>query len=225
MHQEELLALYRDAIKLSDVSDVSVIKKFKNVTFMDQGSIFISSLYDISIGKGSVIGSNVYLLGRIEIGENTIIGPGMELINVSIGDRCMIGRAPIVDVVMGNDVIVGKFTEIVRTKIDDKAHAVHASYLGDSHVCEDANIAYGTTTANYDGTPIKNRTIFGPGAKTGVHSLFIPSKGKDKNIPGLLVVGENAIIGAGAIIKKDVPSGATVVGLDRIIKIEEKKNG
>lgn len=43
-------------------------------------------------------------------------------------------------------------------------------------------------------------------------------------ILGDVVIGENCIVGANAVVTKDVPDGATVVGYNRII-LKESKNG
>ena len=48
---------------------------------------------------------------------------------------------------------------------------------------------------------IGNRVYIGAGAK----------------ILGALTIGDDAIIGANAVVTKDVPAGATVVGANRIL--------
>ena len=44
--------------------------------------------------------------------------------------------------------------------------------------------------------------------------------GAGAKILGGIVIGEGAIIGANAVVTKDVPAGATVVGYNRILKID-----
>ncbi|MGV3004497.1 serine O-acetyltransferase [Aerococcus urinaeequi] len=56
-------------------------------------------------------------------------------------------------------------------------------------------------TRHYDGENIV-APIIGKGVLIGSHAQII----------GPIIVGDNAIIGAGAVVTKDVPPGATVVG-------------
>ena len=66
----------------------------------------------------------------------------------------------------------------------------------------DANIGAGTITANFDGTR-KNRTEIGDGAFVGVDTMLVaPVK-----------LGRGARTGAGSVVTKDVPDGATAVGV------------
>lgn len=44
--------------------------------------------------------------------------------------------------------------------------------------------------------------IFGGGVKIGAYAIIL----------GDIEIGENAVIGAGAVVTKSIPAGATVVG-------------
>jgi bifunctional UDP-N-acetylglucosamine pyrophosphorylase/glucosamine-1-phosphate N-acetyltransferase len=79
--------------------------------------------------------------------------------------------------------------------------------MGDAEVGEDANVAAGNITANYDGFS-KSRTKIGKRAKTGVNNSFIAP----------VTVGDDAYTGAGSVIEEDVPDGA--LGISR----PEQKN-
>jgi bifunctional UDP-N-acetylglucosamine pyrophosphorylase/glucosamine-1-phosphate N-acetyltransferase len=79
--------------------------------------------------------------------------------------------------------------------------------LGDADVGEEANVAAGNITANYDGFK-KSKTKIGKRAKTGVNNSFIAP----------VTVGDDAYTGAGSVIGEDVPDGA--LGISR----PEQKN-
>ena len=60
----------------------------------------------------------------------------------------------------------------------------------------------GTITANYDGEK-KHATKIGAGVFTGVGTLIVAP----------LTMGDRSKTGAGAVVLKDVPAGALVVGV------------
>jgi acetyltransferase-like isoleucine patch superfamily enzyme len=69
------------------------------------------------------------------------------------------------------------------------------------------------TNAKYPLSPGVKENLNGPiikrGAKIGANSTILPG----------IVVGENALVGAGSVVVKDVPEGAVAVGNPaRIIK-------
>jgi bifunctional UDP-N-acetylglucosamine pyrophosphorylase/glucosamine-1-phosphate N-acetyltransferase len=78
----------------------------------------------------------------------------------------------------------------------------HFSYLGDAEVGEDVNIGAGTVTCNYDGEK-KNATIIGDRAFVGSDTMLVAP----------VRLGREAKTGAGSVVTKDVPEGATVTGM------------
>ncbi len=90
---------------------------------------------------------------------------------------------------------VGNFVEIKNAKLGPGAKANHLSYIGDAVVGAKANIGAGVITCNYDGVN-KHTTVIGQGAFIGSNaSLVAPVQ-----------IGENATIGAGSTISKNVPA-------------------
>ena len=112
---------------------------------------------------------------------------------------------------IADDVHIGSFVELVRTKVGRGSRVPHVSYLGDTDLGEDANIGAGTITANFDGRN-KNRTKIGDGAFIGVDTMLIAP----------VRIGQGARTGAGSVVTKDVPPGATVVGVPaRVVRRKE----
>ena len=89
----------------------------------------------------------------------------------------------------------------------------HFSYIGDATVGEHVNIGAGTITCNYDGVR-KNRTVIGERAFIGSDTMLVAP----------VIVGDQAHTGAGSVVNKDVPPGATVVGVPaRILRRAESQ--
>jgi len=178
------------------------------VTIVDPNSTFVDAT--VTIGQDTVVEPFSVLKGRTVIGADCRIGPHVHIEDARIGDRSDCG--PFVKIRPGtevaDDVHIGSFAELVRSKVGRGSRVPHVSYLGDTDVGEDVNIGAGTITANYDGTN-KNRTRIGDGAFVGVDTMLVaPVK-----------LGRGARTGAGSVVTKDVPDGATAVGVPaRVIR-------
>ncbi len=67
---------------------------------------------------------------------------------------------------------------------------------------------YSISTISPTGNPITGKVTIKKGAQIGTHSTIMPG----------VTIGEGAIIGAHSFVKKDVPPGATVVGVPAKIR-------
>ena len=181
------------------------------VTITDPDSTFVDAT--VTIGQDSVVEPFSVIKGHTAIGTECRIGPHVYIEEARIGDRSDCG--PFVKIRPGTEIAenvhIGSFAELVRTKVGRNSKVPHVSYLGDTDLGEDANIGAGTITANFDGVH-KNRTEIGDGAFVGVDTMLVaPVK-----------LGKGARTGAGSVVTKDVPEGATAIGVPaRVIR---KKN-
>ncbi len=172
------------------------------VTIVDPRTTFVDA--GVTIGQDTVIEPFTVLKGDTHVGAECRIGPHVYIEDARIGDRSDCGPFAKLrpGTVLGDDVHVGSFAELVRTNVGRGSKVPHVSYLGDTDLGEDANIGAGTITANFDGTN-KNRTQIGDGAFVGVDTMFVaPVK-----------MGRGARTGAGSVVTRDVPDGATAVGV------------
>jgi len=143
----------------------------------------------------------------VKIGKDTIIHPFTWIeSDVIIGGRCEIG--PFAKIRSGSkiddDVVIGSFVEVVRTKIGSKTLVKHLTYLGDAQVGKNVNVGAGSITANFNGKT-KNKTIIRDGAFIGCDTIFIAP----------VTVGKRVKTGAGAVLPagQNIPAGKTVVGI------------
>jgi bifunctional UDP-N-acetylglucosamine pyrophosphorylase/glucosamine-1-phosphate N-acetyltransferase len=203
----------KDRVRLAKATEVlrkRLLEKhmLSGVTIVDPNSTFLDAT--VTVGEDTVIEPFTILKGQTAIGSECRIGPHVYIEDAKIGDRSDCG--PFVKIRPGTevaeDVHIGSFAEIVRTKIGRRTKVPHVSYLGDTILGEDANIGAGTITANFDGSN-KNRTQIGDGAFVGVDTMLVaPVK-----------LGKGARTGAGSVVTKDVPDGATAVGVPaRVIR-------
>lgn len=156
----------------------------------------------VILGKNSIIRSGTYIFGPVLIGEGCDIGPNSYLRKFTY---------------LGNNVNVGNAVEIKNSIIMEGTNVNHLSYVGDSVIGADCNIAAGTNIANlrFDNQNVKMNikgkkldcgirklgAIFGDNVKTGINSSFNPG----------VKVGINAAIGSGTIIYEDIPSNTLVI--------------
>jgi bifunctional UDP-N-acetylglucosamine pyrophosphorylase/glucosamine-1-phosphate N-acetyltransferase len=99
---------------------------------------------------------------------------------------------------------VGNFVEMKKAVLGEGAKAGHLTYLGDAEVGPGANIGAGTITCNYDGVN-KHKTAIGAKAFIGSNTALVAP----------VRVGDEAFVGAGSVITKDVPGGQLGIGRAR----------
>lgn len=151
---------------------------------------------DVSLGPGVVIHQpDLVNLYGCEIGAETTVGPFVEIQRgVAIGERCKISSHSFVcsGVTIGDGVFVGHGV----TFINDRFPAA---------VAEDGSLA-AEGDWEQEPTMVEDRASIGSNA----------------TILGGLVVGEDALIGAGSVVTADVPERAVVVGVPaRIVRYRD----
>lgn len=109
---------------------------------------------------------------------------------------------------IGEDAKVGNFCEVKKADIAKGAKVNHLSYIGDASVGEGANIGAGTITCNYDGVN-KHKTTIGKGVFIGSNSSLVAP----------VTVEDNAYVGSGSTITKNVPSGDLAVARGRQVNL------
>jgi acetyltransferase-like isoleucine patch superfamily enzyme len=149
-----------------------------------------------TIGDGTVISTGAIVFAGSTVGAGCIVGDQSCIRErVSLADDCVLGRGSLIE----NDTTVGAGTRI-------QAGAYITAY---STLEEDVFIAPCVVTTNDDfmGRTEKRRALMkGPtirrSARIGGGAILCPG----------IEIGEEAFVGAGAVVTKDVPPGVVVVG-------------
>jgi acetyltransferase-like isoleucine patch superfamily enzyme len=150
----------------------------------------------LELGEGTIVSTGAIVFAGTRIGAGSIVGDQSCIRErCDLGDEVVVGRGSLVE----NDTTIG-----ARTKI--QAHAYVTAY---STLEEDVFIApcVATTNDNFMGrTERRHELRKGPtirrGARIGGAAVLLPG----------VEIGEEAFVGAGAVVTKDVPARAVVVG-------------
>ncbi len=167
----------------------------------------------LECGRDVFIDVNCVFEGHVVLDEAVEIGPNCVLKNARIGAGTRLAAfTHIEDAVVGadgmigpfarlrpgtelaEDVHIGNFVEIKKTRIAAHSKANHLAYIGDATIGSRVNVGAGTITCNYDGVN-KHRTIIEDDA-------FI---GSDTQLVAPVTVGRGATLGAGTTLTRDAP--------------------
>jgi acetyltransferase-like isoleucine patch superfamily enzyme len=148
------------------------------------------------IGEGTIVSTGAIVFAGSQIGARVILGDqSCVRERVEIGDDVVLGRGSYVE----NDTTIG-----AMTKIQADAYITAYSTL-EEHVFIAPCVV--TTNDNYMGRTEKRLSeMRGPtirrGARVGGGAILCPG----------VEIGEEAFVGAGAVVTKDVPPRALMVG-------------
>ena len=153
-------------------------------------------LQPTTIGDGTIVSTGAIVFAGSSIGARVILGDqSCVRERVEVGDDVVLGRGSYIE----NDTTVG-----AMTKIQAEAYITAYSTLEDNVFIAPCVV---TTNDNYMGRTEKRLTeMRGPtirrGARVGGGAILCPG----------VEIGEEAFVGAGAVVTKDVPPRALVVG-------------
>jgi acetyltransferase-like isoleucine patch superfamily enzyme len=156
----------------------------------------VEELPPLELGAGTVVSTGAIVFAGTTIGERVIVGD-----QACVRERCTLGD----DVVVGRGSLVENDTQVgARTKIQADAYVTAYSLLE-----EDVFIAPCVVTANDNfmgRTERRHALRRGPtvrrGARIGAAAVLLPG----------IEVGEEAFVGAGAVVIRDVAAHTVVVG-------------
>jgi acetyltransferase-like isoleucine patch superfamily enzyme len=149
-----------------------------------------------TLGDGTVVSTGAIVFAGATIGARVILGDqSCVRERVTIGDDVVVGRGSLVE----NDTAIGDLT-----KIQADAYITAYSVLEDNVFIAPCVV---TTNDNFMGrTERRHALMKGPtirrGARVGGGAVLCPG----------VEIGEEAYVGAGAVVTKDVPARKIVVG-------------
>ena len=168
----------------------------KQPTLSPRSTASRAELPPLELGPGAVVSTGAIVFAGTRVGARAIVGD-----QACVRERCELGD----DVVVGRGSLVENDTTVgARTKIQAMAYVT--AY---STVEEDVFIApcVQTSNDNFMGrTERRHELRKGPtirrGARVGAGAVICPA----------VEIGEEAFVGAGAVVVKDVPPRVVVVG-------------
>ena len=176
------------------VLDYAVVGK--QPTLSPRSTAKREELPPLELGAGTVVSTGAVDFAGTTIGERVIVGD-----QACVRERCTIGD----DVVIGRGSLVENDTSVgALTKIQAHAYITAYSLLEDNVFIAPCVI---TTNDNFMGrTEKRHGLVKGPtirrGARIGGGCVLLPG----------IEIGEEAFVGAGAVVIRDVPPRALVVG-------------
>ena len=193
----------------------------QGVRLADPGRIDVRGV--LECGRDVFIDVNCVFEGHVVLAEAVEVGPNCVLKNARIGAGARLAAfTHIEDAVVGadgmigpfarlrpgtelaEDVHVGNFVEIKKSRIAAHSKANHLAYIGDATIGSRVNVGAGTITCNYDGAN-KHQTIIEDDA-------FI---GSDTQLVAPVTVGRGATLGAGTTLTKDAPPESLTISRAR----------
>ena len=168
----------------------------KQPTLSPRSTAKRENLPPAELGDGTIVSTGAIVFAGTRIGARVIVGDqACVRERVTLGDDVVVGRGSLIE----NDTTVGALT-----KIQADAYITAYSTLEDNVFIAPCVV---TTNDNFMGrTEARHALIKGPtirhGARIGGGAILCPG----------VEVGEEAFVGAGAVVVEDVPARAVVVG-------------
>lgn len=165
---------------------------------------------NVVLGDGVVIENNC-LIRNSRIGAGTRIKANSVIEDAQIAERCAIGPFARIrpGTELADEVHVGNFVEIKKTRMGQGSKASHLTYLGDAKIGAAVNIGAGTITCNYDGVN-KFITEIDDGAFIGSNSSLVAP----------VRIGKQATVGAGSTVTKDIEDNQLAIARGKQRNIE-----
>ena len=168
----------------------------KQPTLSPRSTTKREELAPTELGPGTIVSTGAIVFAGSQLGARVIVGD-----QACVRERCELGD----DVVVGRGSLVENDTTIGSlTKIQADAYITAYSTLEENVFIAPCVV---TTNDNFMGRTEKRRELVkGPtirrGARVGGGAILCPA----------VEIGEEAFVGAGAVVTKDVPPRALVVG-------------
>lgn len=194
---EELMA---QGVRLADPARIDVRGELRcgRDVFIDVGCVFEGQ---VLLGEAVAVGPNC-VLKNARIGAGTHLAAFTHVEDAVVGADGRIGPFARLrpGAELAQDVHIGNFVEIKKSRIAAHSKANHLAYIGDATIGRRVNIGAGTITCNYDGAH-KHPTVI-------EDDVFI---GSDTQLVAPVTVGRGATLGAGTTLTRDAPPESLTV--------------
>ncbi len=156
----------------------------------------------------TLLGADVTIEPNVVFGPNVSIENGARIRAFSHLEGCHVSEGAIIGpyarlrpgAEIGAGGKVGNFVEIKNAILGNGAKVNHLSYVGDADIGAGSNIGAGVIFCNYDGV-FKHHSSLGERVFIGSNSALVSP----------VNIGDDALIGTGSVVTKDVPAGDLVL--------------
>ena len=196
--------LMSQGLHLVDPGRISVRGK---LTVGKDVSVDVNCIFegDVTLGNNTVIGANC-IIRDTTIGDDTVIQPNTMLDGAQIANGCRVGPFARIrpGTQMADQVVVGNFVEVKKTRLGEGTKSSHLTYLGDAIIGSGVNVGAGTITCNYDGVN-KHVTEIGDDVFIGSNTALVAP----------VTIGAGSTIAAGSTITKRVDDKSLAIARGR----------
>ncbi len=160
-----------------------------------------------SVVEGAVKIESACRIADSIIGRGTYIKQGTRIDGSRVGKDCVLGPYAHLrpGCALSDEVHVGNFVELKNSTVGLRTKISHLSYIGDAEIGRNVNVGCGFITCNYDGGPVKQRTVVEDG-------VFI---GSDSQAIAPVRFGAGSFIATGTSVTDDVPPGGFAISRGR----------
>lgn len=194
------------------------------VTMLVPETVYLAM--DVEIGQDTVLYPGVILEGSTKIGRNCLLGPNTHITGSTIAEDCRIVSSMIEQATLERGVTVGPYSHVRPNSL-----LMEGVHLGNFAEVNRSTLGNGVAMSHFsymgDAT-VGDRTNIGAGTVTANYdgTKKNPTKigervflGVDTMLRAPIEVGDGSSTGAGAVVLHDVPPGAVVAGVPaRILK-------
>jgi UDP-2-acetamido-3-amino-2,3-dideoxy-glucuronate N-acetyltransferase len=182
--------LIGDNVSILDNAVVGKVPKFGPLSTRKP-----SVLSPLTIGDNVIIGTAVIIYRGTKIGSGAYIADQVNILeNCEIGEFVVLGKGVNVQF----EVKVGKRSQILNfSQITERAEIGDDVFVG-----PDVSTSTDTSFGRIKGKNLECKTVIRDKAMIGGNATLCPG----------IVIGENALVGAGAVVVNNVPAGKVVFG-------------
>lgn len=170
---------------------------------------------DVSIGEGSVLWGHVHVCQGVTMGKNVLVQPGVVLGADGfgyepVGDGSWVKWPHVGTVVIEDDVEIGAGSCVDRGTLGETRIGAEAKIGNLTHVAH--NVLVGARAKVVNHVTLSGSCSIGPDTWIASHACILHR----------VRVGSRATVGMCALVREDVPDGATVAGVPARILPESK---